>query len=280
MSHSAIAMFNSWSALVCFALARTCLQGGLFILAVWLLCRFAKRMPATARCTLWWVASFKLIAGLLFVGIALPVLPNSPIVNTQTNTAVPTSSLQAAPVSYHADPPSILSHINVAPTASVHTPDMPNAVLDSAWRQQLPSIYTLITAAWLLCVLFLTVLNLVRAHSVRCLLRDAEPCRNEQIPEELSQLCKKFALRRIPSVVQSDDCSTPCITGFLHPVIVLPNSFAAKATDVELRVAIAHELAHWKRGDLWLAAIPATAQALFAFFPTAWKALQEYNAAR
>jgi Zn-dependent protease with chaperone function len=52
------------------------LQGALFILAVRVICRLAPRLPAGLRCTLWWLASLKLVLGLLWPApLALPLLP-------------------------------------------------------------------------------------------------------------------------------------------------------------------------------------------------------------
>ena len=43
-----------------------------------------------------------------------------------------------------------------------------------------------------------------------------------------------------------------------------------------MRLAVAHELAHLRRGDLWLAWVPALAETLFWFHPLARSAVREY----
>src|SRR5437899_8950541 len=47
-------------------------QGGLFILLVWAACRWLPRLPAAARCWLWWLACLKLLLGFVWVS-SLPV---------------------------------------------------------------------------------------------------------------------------------------------------------------------------------------------------------------
>jgi probable HAF family extracellular repeat protein len=47
-----------------------------------------------------------------------------------------------------------------------------------------------------------------------------------------------------------------------------------------LRLALLHELAHIRRGDLWLGLIPYTAQLLFWWFPLTWIARREWEQAR
>src|SRR5260370_38212943 len=57
-------------------LAQASLMGTVFVLAVWLLCRLAPRLPAGLRCALWWLACLKLLLGLVWPApLALPLLP-------------------------------------------------------------------------------------------------------------------------------------------------------------------------------------------------------------
>ncbi len=57
-------------------LVQAALTGTLLVLAVWLLCRLAPRLPAGLRCTLWWLASLKLVLGLAWPApLVLPLLP-------------------------------------------------------------------------------------------------------------------------------------------------------------------------------------------------------------
>ena len=43
----------------------------------------------------------------------------------------------------------------------------------------------------------------------------------------------------------------PVVTGLFRPAVVLPAWFAQDYSRTEARAAIAHELTHVKRGDLW-----------------------------
>ncbi len=74
------------------------LQGALFILAVRVICRLAPRLPAGLRCTLWWLASLKLVLGLLWPApLPLPLLPAAlaaPL--ARWNAAVEPSTARAA----------------------------------------------------------------------------------------------------------------------------------------------------------------------------------------
>src|SRR6202521_1500472 len=57
-------------------LAQAALLGTIFVLAVWLLCRLAPRLPAGLRCALWWLACLKLLLGLAWPApLVLALLP-------------------------------------------------------------------------------------------------------------------------------------------------------------------------------------------------------------
>ncbi len=60
------------------AVWRACWQGGIFLLAVWSLCRLLPRLPAALQCWLWWLACLKLVLGLVALPpISLPLLAAS-----------------------------------------------------------------------------------------------------------------------------------------------------------------------------------------------------------
>lgn len=64
----------------------------------------------------------------------------------------------------------------------------------------------------------------------------------------------------------------------MAPVLLLPEHRDLSAG--ELDMALAHELAHLRRGDLWWGCIPALARHLFFFHPLVHMAVREYALAR
>jgi hypothetical protein len=76
MHHNFLAPYGAWAATWGDGLWRASWKGGLFILAVALLCRLVPRLPPAARCWLWWLACLKLLVGWIGVELlTLPVLP-------------------------------------------------------------------------------------------------------------------------------------------------------------------------------------------------------------
>lgn len=75
-------------------------------------------------------------------------------------------------------------------------------------------------------------------------------------------------------VYVSDAVAGPVSFGLLDPVIVLPSHHILPLTPPEQRLAIAHELAHHQRGDLWANAFAVIFAALHWFNPlvrSAWR---------
>src|SRR5262249_50375421 len=67
---------QGWIDLWASGMFRACWQGALLIAAVGMAGRILPRLPAAARCWLWWLACLKLLVALAWAApLALPVLP-------------------------------------------------------------------------------------------------------------------------------------------------------------------------------------------------------------
>src|SRR5215212_9868548 len=77
---------------------RACWQGSLFILGIGLICRLFPRLPAAARCWLWWLASLKLVLSVISPApLGVPLLPSAPAVAPSASDSVVTP-VAAVPV--------------------------------------------------------------------------------------------------------------------------------------------------------------------------------------
>jgi beta-lactamase regulating signal transducer with metallopeptidase domain len=66
-----------------------------------------------------------------------------------------------------------------------------------------------------------------------------------------------------------DGLATPAVFGLFRPWLLVPREWLARAP-ATCEHALAHELAHIARGDLWLDELCATLRALLWFHPLAW----------
>ena len=95
--------------------------------------------------------------------------------------------------------------------------------------------------------------------------------------DQVMSLHREFQLSIPVSVLQSNVIKGPMVSGTLRPVVLLPEYFDDDYTPEEQRAAIAHELAHVKRGDLWALMAARLFLALQWFNPLAHMAMKTFR---
>lgn len=85
--------------------------------------------------------------------------------------------------------------------------------------------------------------------------------------ELLTEITRDWNLARLPAIVFSDEVVTPAVCGIWQPVLFLPRQYLDSLTREEARHVLLHELAHLKRGDLWLHAAAMALQIIYWFNP-------------
>jgi len=236
----------------------TSLQATVLIAVVLLIVRLLPRLPAALRCTLWWLVSLQLVLGLCWQApLALPLL--APTTATSPHESVPATlaGATAVPLVDRALP---TSHRDESLSRAATTRPLP-------WRE-------LLLALWLAAMLAQLPLLARQWWRTRRLLRTAEPLADLPTQALCAQRATALGLRRCPPLFISAEIESPQVSGLRRPVVLLPATHAM--TPAESAMAIAHELAHLRRGDLWLGWVPAIARRLFFFHPLVRWALREY----
>jgi len=77
---------------------------------------------------------------------------------------------------------------------------------------------------------------------------------------------ERLKLSRLPAIVFSDEVSAPAVYGVFNPVLLLPAGSASLDRGDAEHILI-HELAHLKRGDLWLHGFCLVLQVVYWFNP-------------
>lgn len=75
------------------------------------------------------------------------------------------------------------------------------------------------------------------------------------------------------------DIPVPMIAGVFRPVIYVPESFETDLDEAEMRMVLAHELAHVERRDAVARVFVLACQSLFFFHPIVWIARREWQVA-
>jgi len=85
--------------------------------------------------------------------------------------------------------------------------------------------------------------------------------------ELLVETTKRLKLGRLPAIVFSKDAEAPAVYGMLRPVLLLPASYLDSLSREDAEHVLLHELAHLKRGDLWLHGLCLLLQIVYWFNP-------------
>lgn len=280
------------------ALWRASWQGALCAVLVWAVARTWPKLPASLRAGLWWLVALKFVVALGWLpSLVLPVLPASvdgsswwgvgvetpvsletaathgPVLSPQPDgsawerTALATSGAEASRRGAMPEPPT--GRVDAGPVAA----------RDAAfpWGR---AVVGLLLTMWGAGVLWQVYGHVKGGLAVRRLRQTARPLVHPGLEAEVRELSAAAGLRRVPGLLVSESVASPLATGLLFPVVVLPEKAVRRLPVAALRMALAHELAHLRRGDLWLGWVPALAESLFFFHPLARRAAREYALAR
>ncbi|RKG87286.1 biotin transporter BioY [Corallococcus sp. CA049B] len=282
--------WSSWSESVW----RASWQGALCALAVWVLARTVPRLPAALRAGLWWLVALKFV---LTLGWPKPMpLALLPVESTAAQSQ--TVRVEGAQSQTHGQTVMVLT----APDATVsmrvptqgrtpaHAEELSTGARVTAFFKgavaSLRAHPWTVGGVWALLVLWgAGVAWKVRGHvlawrQVRGMRERARPLRHPVLEEEAEFLANEAGLRRPPTLLVSDEVVSPLAAGLVSPVIVLPAKALRDLPEDSLRMALAHEIAHLRRGDLWLGWVPALAETVLFFHPLARQAAREYALAR
>lgn len=240
-------------------LAWTSAQAVLLIGAVWLIGRLLPQLPSALRCTLWWLVGLQLILGLCWSSpLQLRVLTTPPPIAAvvHDHTVMPAAAITAGVPMAH-----------VVAEAPQPTP----AAWYAHWRLILVSL-------WLAAVLMQLLIAGKQWRESHRVLRDSHPLTDEALRAMCAAQVRKLGLRRQPQLRVSAAIRSPQVTGLWRATVLLPAD--QRLTLTESAMAMAHELVHLRRGDLWLGWVPAVAQRLFFFHPLVAWAVREYALSR
>jgi beta-lactamase regulating signal transducer with metallopeptidase domain len=129
----------------------------------------------------------------------------------------------------------------------------------------------LLLLIWAVVAFALMLLLAQRAYFVRGLLGQSEEA-NRTMLDELEDCRQRLGLRRTVALRLSPNATSPAVCGLLRPVILIPQSIAPRLQPQDLHAVLLHELAHVKRGDLWVNLIQTLLQIAYFYNPLLWLA--------
>ncbi|MBP8304839.1 MAG: M48 family metalloprotease, partial [Phycisphaerae bacterium] len=227
-----------------------------------------KRVRAVVRYWIWMLVLVKLV---LPPSLSSPFglgafLPATRQITAPFSSAMPDP--QPKPVSSPpvlADP-SLLADVAPAAPRLTERPDAGN--LSPGTR---PSWQGSALMIWLVVAMTLLLLLAQRAMFVRGLVRQAQDA-DGPMRSLLAEACTRMGLKARPAIRLSPNAASPAVCGLWRPVILVPQDLARRLQPEQARSVLLHELAHIKRGDLWVNLIQTLLQIAYFYNPLLWLA--------
>jgi len=121
---------------------------------------------------------------------------------------------------------------------------------------------------WFGGVLLLSSLLAIRIARLR---RWHKQQKEHDIPEWFHKLlvetAQHFQLTNLPAIVFHPKAVSPAVYGMFRPVMLLPSCYFDNLSKEQAKHVLLHELAHLKRGDLWMNGLVLIMQIIYWFNP-------------
>jgi beta-lactamase regulating signal transducer with metallopeptidase domain len=257
--NTSLAVFEDLADAWAGAMARASYQGGLPVIGVWAFLRLAPRVPARIQCWLWRLVFFKFVISLVWATpIDIPILtaPRVP-------SALKAEAVRAGPI-----------------VSSVLASGVVRGASNES-RMRRPGVTLGLFSLWLLGVGASTA---VAARACRATQRLTARCGGQDVNLGLSASCRDLSRRigisRFPRLLTGGAGEGPMLIGVIRPVVIIPATMASESSAEQMRLILAHELAHARRLDLAWNWLPSIVQGLFYFHPLVWIARREWGMAQ
>ncbi len=217
----------------------------LIMLVQWVLPR---NVSPRVRCAMW---------GLLFLRLAMPVLPPSPM-----------SLFNLKPQQLVAPRIVMPDKIIKIDLGQIDAPQEP-ANVPSANPARVPW-NTLILFAWTCGSLLVMGRMIIATMRFRRQIRRGASVSDDAVLEQLRQCCELVGLKHPPRIIQTDHVQSPAVFGVVHPVLLMPSGLIEKLNATELRFVLLHEHTHVKSRDELICEIAFLLNADHWFNPMLW----------
>ena len=275
---SPVDFVNTWIA----AMGRASFEGAIAIGLAWLVCRSIPRLPASVRCWLWRLALLKMVLAAVPLGsVDLPLLPHA-WTGEQTVSAIaePDSAIVMANVGDQSvarrdSPADVRADAAAEASSSIDQPLAPSTQANVLKGRNTHVAFAVLFAVWLAVLTAFVGVVVVRVRGARRWRQQWRLIKDRDVLTLNERLAEEYRLFQPPVLFEAENCESPVVFGAVRTVIVLPSKLVAHSTANRLRLILAHEMAHIRRGDLLGNWFSTLVSGLFFFHPLVWLALRE-----
>lgn len=133
----------------------------------------------------------------------------------------------------------------------------------TAWRAWLGG-------AWILGAVFMLFRAAISIRGATRLRRRCLPLEDRELERLIEELRAVMGLRRKVRILVGDAVSVPAVVGVVVPSLLLPAAVLRPLSPEQVRMVIAHELAHIRRYDYLVNLLQFLVEALLFFNPAVW----------
>lgn len=196
-------------------------------------------------------------------GVVWELLPDfqSAQVKEQVIGSVTVVEKESSGSKHPSNKPSLLDSINQKPLTNT----MPGMAQKTS-AQSINSKLILI-GIWLAGVLSLLGYIIGKRAQLFRFHRDTEIPPSDELLELVELVSAELALVKLPKVLVTLHPTVPFASGFFKQIVVLPAHVAEKTDRQELKLILAHEMTHLRRGDTLVGLLQLAVQVLWWFHP-------------
>ncbi|GAA5504975.1 M56 family metallopeptidase [Novipirellula caenicola] len=272
---------NAWLMVWSDAMQRTLLPITIAIAVLWWIESATRWLSPQQRCWLWRFSFAKCLL-VLCIPFALP-MPSFVSDRLHIDALSPTA--KASPINRETQSDHLLMRLSVdeplhRSVSGTETPPLPAPPTAAASLGLMSNIPTMLFSCWGIGIALQIIVFVHRHNQLQTSLRrgkvnDVSPALRMMYREITDQM----GIRHPPTLQRNDRFASPALVWNGRAMLVLPADFQSRHGDEGCRAAMAHELAHHRRGDLyWNTLVTLVCSVLF-FFPPLWLARRRYRIA-
>lgn len=140
---------------------------------------------------------------------------------------------------------------------------LPDAITITTAPKEAFNIWPVLTLVWISGAVLWLAYQLLKQNRFVTRMKENSAVISHDFTDAIEASKRAVGLRRLPDIRLSENVSGPMVTGVRSPMILLPADFEKRFSEDQRRFALIHEMAHIKRGDLWVAFIVLAVRALF-----------------
>ena len=133
---------------------------------------------------------------------------------------------------------------------------------------------------WLCGVVVMLIYVFASNFRLWQIVRVQRPVTDGRLLDMLEDCKGQMNMHAYLAVVETDKVSSPALFGFIRPRLLLPQGISGKLELEQLRHVFLHELAHLKRGDIYVGWLTAILQTMHWFNPLVWYAFYRMRSDR